>query len=156
MVKQKRFQIAGAEGKLAVMLPGLGAVSTTFIAGVEAVRKGLAKPIGSLTQMGTIRLGKRTEHRVPKIRDFVPLAALEDLTFVAWDIFEQDAYQSALHAGVLERSLLESLRTELEAIRSFKAVFDQDFVKKLCGTHVKTGKTKMDLAEQLMEDIEVA
>ncbi len=153
MPKETQFDIAAPDGKLAVLLPGLGAVSTTFIAGVWAVQKGLGKPIGSLTQMGTIRLGKRTEKRAPMIKDFVPLSELSDLTFAAWDIFEDDAYQSALHAGVLERTLLDQLKDELETIRPLKAVFDQDYVKKLNGTHVKTGSSKMDLAEQLMEDI---
>jgi len=153
MAQEKQFDIAGAEGGLAVLLPGLGAVSTTFIAGVLAVRKGLGKPIGSLTQMGTIRLGKRTEKRAPMIRDFVPLAQLDDISFAAWDIFEEDAYQSAVHAGVLERPLLDSLEEELSAIKPLRAVFDQNYVKKLSGTHVKSGKSKMDLAEQLMADI---
>jgi len=107
MAKEPPFDIAPPEGKLAVMLPGLGAVSTTFIAGVQAIRKGLTKPIGSLTQMGTIRLGKRTENRRPTIREFMPLATLSDLSFAAWDIFEDDGYQSAIHAGVLERTLVD-------------------------------------------------
>ncbi len=153
MPKETQFDISAPDGKLAVLLPGLGAVSTTFIAGVLAVQKGLGKPIGSLTQMGRIRLGKRTEKRAPMIKDFVPLSELSDLTFAAWDIFEEDAYQSAVHAGVLERTLLDQLKDELETIRPLKAVFDQDYVKKLNGTHVKTGSSKMDLAEQLMEDI---
>jgi myo-inositol-1-phosphate synthase len=150
---KKKFTIQSPQGKLAVLLPGLGAVSTTFIAGVLAVLKGMAKPIGSLTQMGTIRLGKRTENRVPRIQDFVPLAGLGDLSFAAWDIFEDDAFQSSINAGVLERTQLEQLRAELESIRPMKAVFDPDYVKRLNGTYVKKGKTKMDLAEQLMEDI---
>ncbi len=156
MTNEKKFQIEEPKGKLAVLLPGLGAVSTTFIAGVLAIRNRLAKPIGSLTQMGTIRLGKRTEYRIPTIKEFVPLAGLEDLTFASWDIFEDDGYQAALKAGVLERGLLESVREELEAVKPMKAVFDQDYVKKLHGTCVKKGKTKMDLAEQLMEDISTA
>ena len=153
MAKETQFDIAPPDGKLAVLLPGLGAVSTTFIAGVHAIRKGLAKPIGSLTQMGTIRLGKRTENRRPTIRELVPLANLSNLSFAAWDIFEEDAYQSAIHAGALERTLLDSLKDELEQIRPLKAVFDQNYVKKLNGTHVNKGENKMDLAEQLMEDI---
>ena len=153
MAKATQFDIAPPEGKLAVLLPGLGAVSTTFIAGVLAIRKGLAKPIGSLTQMGTIRLGKRTENRRPTIQELVPLATMSDLTFAAWDIFEEDAYQSAIHAGVLEKTLVDSLKDELEQIRPLKAVFDQNYVKRLNGTHVKKGENKMDLAEQLMEDI---
>ena len=154
MARQQRFEIAPADGGLAILLPGLGAVSTTFIAGVQAVKRGLGKPIGSLTQMGTIRLGKRTENRSPTIQEFVPLVALSDLSFAAWDIFEDDAYQSAITAGVLERTLLDQLRPDLEAIRPRKAVFNQDYVKKLHGTYVKKGKSKMDLAEQLMKDIE--
>jgi myo-inositol-1-phosphate synthase len=153
MARQKRFEIRAPEGGLAVLLPGLGAVSTTFIAGVAAIRRELAKPIGSLTQMGTIRLGKRTEKRSPMIKDFVPLAELSDLSFAAWDIFEDDAYESARNAGVLEVPLLDQLRSDLEAVQPMKAVFDQNYVKRLHGTYVKAGKSKMDLAEQLMEDI---
>jgi myo-inositol-1-phosphate synthase len=153
MPTEKKFEVRPPEGGLAVLLPGLGAVSTTFIAGVEAIRKGLAKPIGSLTQMGHIRLGKRTEKRSPLIKDFVPLSELEQLSFAAWDIFEDDAYQSARNAGVLDASLLDQLRPDLEAVKPLKAVFDQSYVKRLSGTHVKKGKSKMDLAEQLMEDI---
>jgi myo-inositol-1-phosphate synthase len=141
------------KGKLGVLLVGLGAVSTTFIAGVEAIKKGIAEPIGSLTQMGTIRLGKRTDNRVPLIKEFVPLAALNDLVFGAWDIFEEDAYESALHAGVLERDLVNQIKEELQAVRPMKAVFDQHYVKRLNGTHVKQGANKMELAEQLMADI---
>src|ERR1044071_6288873 len=141
------------KGKLGVLLVGLGAVSTTFIAGVEAIKKGIAEPIGSLTQMGTIRLGKRTDNRVPMIKDFVPLASLEDLVFGAWDIFEEDAYESALHAGVLERDLINQLKPELQAVRPTKAVFDQHYVKRLNGTHIKRGANKMEMAEQLMADI---
>ncbi len=140
-------------GKLGVLLVGLGAVSTTFIAGVEAIKKGIAEPIGSLTQMGTIRLGKRTDNRVPMIKDFVPLASLEDLVFGAWDIFEEDAYESALHAGVLERDLVNQLKEELQRVKPMKAVFDQRYVKRLNGLHVKQAANKMELAEQLMEDI---
>ena len=153
MPTEKKYEVRPPDGGLAILLPGLGAVSTTFIAGVEAIRKGLAKPIGSLTQMGTIRLGKRTEKRSPMIKDFVPLAELSDLSFAAWDIFEDDAYQSARNAGVLETPLLDELRSDLEAVRPMKAVFDQNYVKRLHGTYVKSGKSKMDLAEQLMEDI---
>lgn len=145
--------IAPASGKLGVLTPGLGAVSTTFMAGVEAVRLGLAEPIGSLTQLGTIRLGKRTENRSPLIRDFVPLSRLEDLVFGGWDIFPDNAYESALKAGVLERALVEQLRPRLEAIRPMKAVFDQRFVKRLDGPHVKTQGTLRDKAEALKDDI---
>ena len=145
--------IAPATGKRAVLTPGLGAVSTTFIAGVCAARRGLGRPIGSLTQMGTIRLGKRTENRSPLIRDFVPLANLEDLVFGGWDIFPDNAYESACHAGVLDRQLLDQLRTDLEAVKPMTAVFDRRFVKKLDGPHVKHGHDLFELAEALKEDI---
>jgi len=146
-------EIAPAKGPLGVLLPGLGAVSTTFIAGVHLVRKGLGQPIGSLTQMGTIRLGKRTESRVPLIRDFVPLAALDDLVFGAWDIFPESCYQSARNAGVLEAATLELVRDELDAIQPWPAVFDEAYVKRLHGEHVKQGADKMALAEQVRADI---
>ena len=143
-----------AKGKLGVLLPGMGAVATTFIAGVLAVRRKLAKPIGSLTQMGTIRLGKRTEDRVPAIRDYVSLAAPDDLVFGGWDIFPEDVYEAASRAGVLEQSLLDQLADELSEIRPMKAVFEQAYVKRLQGDHVKSGTSKMHLAEQLMDDIQ--
>jgi myo-inositol-1-phosphate synthase len=123
------------------------------VAGVEAIRKGIAKPIGSLTQMGTIRLGKRTDNRVPKIKDFVPLAALEDVVFGAWDIFADSAYEAAVHAGVLEKSLVEELREQLDSLKPMPAVFNQNYVKRLHGTNIKTGKNKMELAEQLIADM---
>jgi len=140
-------------GRLGVLMPGLGAVATTFIAGVEAVRKNLAKPIGSLTQTGTIRLGKRTENRIPAIKDFVPLAELEDIVFGGWDIFEDNVYEAAVKAGVLEKELLDGVKPFLEKIKPMKAVFDQEYVKKLSGTWVKEGENWYDLARQLMEDI---
>jgi myo-inositol-1-phosphate synthase len=146
-------KIAPARGKLGVMIPGMGAVATTFMAGVEAVRQKIAEPIGSLTQMGTIRLGKRTEGRSPKISKFVPLAGLKDLVFTGWDIFEEDAYESAIHAGVLEKDLLNQIKPFLRSIKPRKAVFDRNYVKKLDGKHVKKGKNKRDLAEQLRADI---
>src|SRR5215469_15387153 len=146
-------KIASAKGKLGIMIPGMGAVATTFMAGVEAIRKGIAQPIGSLTQMGTIRLGKRTEGRSPKINKFVPLAGLNDLVFTGWDIFEEDAYESAVHAGVLEKDLLNQIKPFLRSIKPHKAVFDRNYVKKLDGKHVKKGKNKRALAEQLREDI---
>jgi myo-inositol-1-phosphate synthase len=146
-------KIAAARGKLGVMIPGMGAVATTFMAGVEAVRQKIALPIGSLTQMGTIRLGKRTEGRSPKINKFVPLAGLKDLVFTGWDIFEEDAYESAVHAGVLEKDLLNQIKPFLRSIKPRKAVFDRNYVKKLDGKHVKKGKNKRDLAEQLRADI---
>ena len=142
-----------ARGRLGVLLVGLGAVSTTTIAGILAIRKGKAKPIGSLTQMGTIRLGKRSEGRSPKIKDVVPLAELDDLVFGGWDIFSEDCYAAACTAGVLAPSLIDSVRTELEAIRPMPAVFDQRYVKRLDGPNVKKGKTKRDLAEQVIADI---
>jgi myo-inositol-1-phosphate synthase len=147
-------EIAPAEGPLGVLLPGLGAVSTTLIAGVELIRKGAGSPIGSLTQMGTIRLGKRTDNRVPLIKEFVPLASLQDLVFGAWDIFPDDAYQSALKAGVVDRESLALVRSELESLRPWPGVFDSSYVKRLNGTHVKQGANKLDLARQLMADIE--
>ena len=150
---EKGVQIRPPDGKLGVLLPGLGAVATTFIAGVEAVKKQIAQPIGSLTQMGTIRLGKRTEHRVPRIKDFVPLAGLDDLVFGGWDIFEDNCYEAALKAGVLDRALLEQVREGVERVVPWKAVFDPNYVKNLDGPNVKTGKSKMDLAEQVMADI---
>jgi myo-inositol-1-phosphate synthase len=151
--KASSTKIASAKGKLGVMIPGMGAVATTFMAGVEAVRKGIAEPIGSLTQMGTIRLGKRTDGRSPKIKKFVPLADLNDLVFTGWDLFEDDAYESAMHAGVLEKELLNQIKPFLRSIKPRKAVFDRNYVKKLDGKHVKKGKNKRDLAEQLRADI---
>ena len=146
--------IAPATGKLGIMVVGLGAVATTMIAGVEAIRRGLAKPIGSLTQMGTIRLGKRTDNNTPLVKDFVPLANLNDLVFTGWDIFEDNVYESAAHAEVLDKETLAKLKPYLETIKPLPAVFDQHYVKRLHGTHVKTGKNKMDLAQQVMVDIQ--
>src|SRR5687767_11621003 len=153
MARAKGVEIVEPKGKLGVLLVGLGAVSTTFIAGVEAIKKGIAEPVGSLTQMGTIRLGKRTENRVPLIKDLVPLAKIEDLVFGAWDIFEDSAYEAAMHAGVLEKELLLQLKGPLQKIKPMKAVFEQAYVKRLNGTNVKTGKTKLDLANQLIDEI---
>jgi len=153
MTVAKGAEIAPAKGKLGVLLVGLGAVSTTFIAGVEAIKAGIAEPIGSLTQMGTIRLGKRTDNRVPLIKDFLPLANLKDLVFGAWDIFPDSAYEAAVNAGVLETSLLAKVKTPLQKIKPMKAVFEQNYVKRLHGDNVKTGKNKMELAEKLMADI---
>src|SRR5258706_592319 len=153
MPVQKGAEIAPAKGKLGVLLVGLGAVSTTFIAGVEAIKQGLAEPIGSLTQMGTVRLGRRTDNRVRAIKDFVPLARLEDLVFGAWDIFPDSAFEAATHAGVLEKELLGKLRKPLQKIKPMKAVFDQNYVKRLTGTNVKNGKHKLQLAQQLIDEI---
>ncbi len=146
-------EIAPAEGRLGVLLVGLGAVSTTFVAGVEAIRRGRARPIGSLTQLNTIRLGKRTEARAPLIRDFVPLAALDDLVFGAWDPIPDDAFESAEVAGVLEPRDIEPMEDFLRGIRPMPAVFDARYVKKLDGPNVKRGENKRELAEQVREDI---
>jgi len=146
-------ELKAQKGKLGVMIPGMGAVATTFVAGVEAVRKGIAQPIGSLTQMGTIRLGKRTEGRSPKVKEFVPLAGLDDLVFTGWDIFHDDMYAAAVNAGVLERHLLDEVKPFLSSIQPRSAVFDRNYVKKLDGPNVKQGKNKMDLAEQVRADI---
>jgi len=145
--------IAPAEGKLGVLLPGMGAVATTFVAGVEAIRKGGARPIGSLTQMGTIRLGKRTDDRSPLIKDFVPLARLDDLEFAGWDVFPDSAYEAARKAGVLEDRDRALIRDFLEGIKPWPAVFDPQYVKKLNGPNVKKGKSKRELAEQVSDDI---
>jgi myo-inositol-1-phosphate synthase len=138
-------KIAVPTGKLGILLVGMGAVSTTTIAGVLAVRRGLAKPIGSLTQMGTIRLGKRTEARSPLIKDFVPLASLDDIVFGGWDIFEDNSYEAAKTAGVLETPLLDEIKPELEEIRPWPAVFDRRYVKRLDGPNVKKGANKREL-----------
>jgi myo-inositol-1-phosphate synthase len=151
--KQHGSEIQAAKGKLGIMIPGMGAVATTFVAGVEAVRKGIAKPIGSLTQMGTVRLGKRTDARSPKVKEFVPLASLDDLVFTGWDIFEDDMYAAASKAGVLDRELLGQVKPLLSSIKPRKAVFDHNYVKKIDGPNVKKGKNKMDLAEQVRADI---
>ena len=153
MPNPDNVQIAPAEGKLGILVPGMGAVTTTFIAGLEAIKRGIGKPIGSLTQLGTVRLGKRTEGRSPAIKDFVPLAKLEDLEVGCWDIFEDNAYEAAVKAGVLEMPLLEQVKEPLSAIKPMKAVFDQNFVKRIHGPNVKTGGSKMDHAEMVMDDI---
>ena len=131
----------------------MGAVTTTFIAGVEAIKQGMAKPIGSITQLNTIRLGKRTDNNTPKIKDFVPLAKIEDLEFGGWDIFEENCYEAALHAGVLDKPLVESLRAPLEKIKPMPAVFDSNYVKRINGPNLKPKGSKMDHAEMLMDDI---
>ncbi len=147
-------EIRPAEGKLGVLLPGFGAVATTFVAGVEAFRRGLAKPIGSLTQMQTIRLGKRTDEKSPLIKDFVPLAGLEDLVFGAWDPIPDDGYESAINAGVLHKEQhVDPIKDFLSSIKPMKAAFDTNYVKKLEGPNVKTGANKKELAEQIREDI---
>jgi len=149
----ERLSITPAEGKLGVLTPGMGAVSSTFFAGVEAIRRGLRQPIGSLTQMGHIRLGKRTEDRQPMIRNFLPLTDLDDIVFGGWDIFEDSVYDAATNAGVLPQQLLDELKPNLDAVRPMPAVFDNYYVKKLDGSHVKKGKNKMELAEALMQDM---
>lgn len=141
------------EGKLGILTPGIGAVSTTFMAGSIAAKKGLGKPIGSISQMGKIRLGKRTENRNPMVKDFVPLASLNDLVFGGWDITDANVYEAAVNAGVLEKDMLFNLKEELSAIKPMKAVFDTKFIKNINGDHVKQEKTKMDSAKALMADI---
>jgi myo-inositol-1-phosphate synthase len=150
---RRPVSIAPPKGKLGVLTPGMGAVSTTLMAGTELVRRGESTPVGSLTQMGTIRLGKRTESRVPKIKDFVKLAELDDIVFGGWDVFPDDAYKAAAKAGVLDSKDLAKAEKFLKTIRPMKAAFDQNYVKNLQGTNVKKGKTKFDLAEQLRDDI---
>ena len=153
MSKQGNVTIAPAGGKLGILIPGMGAVASTFIAGVEAVKQGLGQPVGSLTQLGTIRLGKRTEGQTPYIKDFVPLASLESLVFGGWDIFEDNMYEAAVKAAVLDRPLLDRLKEPLSAIKPMKAVFDHAYVKKIDGPNVKSAPTKWELAEALVEDI---
>ncbi len=152
-MNKQGVEIDSAEGKLGILLVGLGAVSTTFVAGVEAIKRGISKPFGSLTQMGTIRLGKRTDNNVPMIKDFVGLSDLNDIVFGAWDIFEDNAFDAAMNAGVLEKDLLNQVSEQLSSLKPMKAVFDNRYVKRLDGKNVKTGKNKMELAEQLIADI---
>jgi myo-inositol-1-phosphate synthase len=147
-------QIAPADGTLGVLIPGIGAVSTTFIAGVEAVKRGLGAPVGSLTQLSTIRLGKRTDGRSPLIKDFVPLAGLNDLVFGGWDIYEDNAYEAAANAKVLDKDLLLQVKEPLSAIKPMKAVFDPEYIRRINGPNVKDQGSKMDKAEMLMDDIE--
>ncbi len=150
---QQPEKIQPADGKLAVFLPGLGAVATTFVAGCLLARRGLAQPVGSLTQMGTIRLGKRTDNRSPKIKDFVPLAGLDQLEFAGWDLFPDSAYEAAAHAEVLEGKHLDPIKEELHAVKPMTAAFYPEYVKRLHGTHVKSLQTKADVVEALREDI---
>ena len=149
----KKNQVQEAKGKLGILSVGIGAVATTFMAGTLITRKGLGVPVGSITQLATMRLGKREENRFPKIKDAVPLADLNDIVFGGWDIFEEDAYEAAKHAEVLTKEDLDKVKDEMQAIKPMKAVFDQDFVKRLHGTWVKSAPTKWELAEQLKEDI---
>ncbi len=150
----KPVVIRPAEGKLGVLIPGMGAVATTFIAGVEAVRRGLGQPFGSLTQMGTIRLGKRTDKRSPLIKDFVPLAGLDDLVFGGWDVFPDSAYEAATHTGVLRQDLLDAMKEPLHALRPMKAAFDRNYVRRLDGRHIKEATSRWDLVQQVREDIQ--
>ena len=154
MPTKDSVKIAPPEGKLGVLIPGMGAVASTFIAGVEAVKAGWALPIGSVTQMATVRLGKRTDGRSPRIKDFVPLAGLNDLVIGGWDIFEDNAYEAALKAGVLDKGHVEKVKGPLSAIKPMKAVFDPEFVRRLNGPNVKQGGSKMDKARMVMDDIE--
>ncbi|HLL25932.1 MAG TPA: inositol-3-phosphate synthase [Kofleriaceae bacterium] len=153
MALKKGVNVKPASGKLGILMPGMGAVATTFIAGVQAIRRGLGKPIGSLTQLGHIRIGKRTDNVNHSIKEYVSLANLEDIVFGGWDIFPDNAYEAANRAGVLSNEHLAPLKDELEAIKPMTAVFEQAYVKKLTGPHVKKGTSKMNLAEQVMEDI---
>ncbi len=146
-------QVKSANGKLGILMPGLGAVATTMISGVAAVKKGLSKPIGSLTQMGTIRIGKRTEKKEPKIKDFVPLAALEDLVFGGWDVYEDNVYEAAMNARVLDANLLRDVKEELQAIKPMRAAFDRNYVKNLDGKYVKDIDNRYELALAVMDDI---
>ena len=150
---EKPAKIAPPKGKLGILLPGMGAVSTTFMAGVELVRKGKAQPVGSLTQLGTIRLGKRTDNDSPRIKELVPLAELDDLVFGGWDLFKDNAYEAASHAGVLSKEDLAKVKPFLSKIKPMKAAFDKEYVKKLDGTYVKKAKNKYELALQIKDDI---
>src|SRR5580765_6659186 len=150
---EKPGKIAPAKGKLGILLPGMGAVSTTFMAGVELVRKGKAHPVGSLTQLGTIRLGKRTDNHSPQIKNFVPLADLDELVFGGWDIFKDNAYLAAKNAGVLSNEDLAKVKPFLSKIKPMKAAFDKEYVKRLDGTYVKKAKNKYELALEIKEDI---
>ncbi len=151
--RQKISSIAPVQGKLAILTPGMGAVATTFYAGVEAIKRGLAKPIGSYTQMGNIRLGKRTDNVFKRVSELVPLASLDQIVFGGWDPLPDNAYEAALHAKVLDRELVEALKEPLSRIQPMPAVFEQAFVRRLNGVNVKKGKTKWDMAEQLRQDI---
>jgi myo-inositol-1-phosphate synthase len=150
---EKPGKIAPPKGKLGILTPGMGAVSTTFMAGVELVRKGKSQPVGSVTQLGTIRLGKRTDGRSPLVKKFVPLADLKDLMFGGWDIFKDNAYQSAANAGVLNPQDLAKVKTFLSGIKPMKAAFDHDYVKLIDGPNIKKGKNKYELALKIKEDI---
>lgn len=154
MSKNEKIKVQKPKGKLGILLPGMGAVATTFIAGVMAVNKGISNPIGSLTQLGRVRIGKRDQKHYPFIHELVPIHPLKNIVFGGWDIFEDNMYEAATKAGVLETDLLKKLKPQLEAIEPMPAVFDHEYVKRLDGRHVKKGKTKMDLALAVMKDIE--
>ena len=147
-----KTNVRPADGKLGILIPGLGAVATTLIAGVEAVKKGISQPIGSLTQMGNIRLGKRTENRFPKVKDFVPLAKLDDIVFGGWDVYSDNVYEAAMKAKVLEPGLLNAVKAELEVVVPMKAAFDKNYAKNLVATNVKEG-TRYEMAQAVMDDI---
>jgi myo-inositol-1-phosphate synthase len=147
------MEVKDATGRLGVLMPGMGAVATTLIAGVEAIKKGIAQPVGSITQMGNIHLNRKTGDNYPKIKDFVPLANLQDLVFGGWDIYEENVYEAASRAKVLEPGTLHALRAELEAIKPMKGVFDRSYVKNLDGTHVKQAASKYELAKMVIDDI---
>jgi myo-inositol-1-phosphate synthase len=147
------MEVKEPTGRLGVLIPGLGAVATTMIAGVEAIKKGLAQPIGSITQMGNIHLNRKSGNNYPKVKDFVPLANLQDLVFGGWDVYEDNVYEAATNAKVLEPGLLQALRPELEALKPMKAVFEKEYAKNLDGTHIKTAANKYELAKALMEDM---
>src|ERR1041384_6298821 len=153
MALEKGVEAKPAKGKLGILLPGMGAVATTFIAGVQAIRRGIGAPIGSLTRLGPSRIGKRTDDNSPAIKDYVSLATLDDIVFGGWDIFPDNAYQAAVRAGVLDGKHLEPLKHELEAIKPMPAVFEQAYAKKLTGPHVKKGTTKRPPAEQVRDAI---
>ena len=154
MTSNRKVNIQPAEGKLGILVPGMGAVATTFIVGVKAIQHGLGAPIGSLTQMGRIRLGKRTENQNPLIKDFIPLTDLKDIEFGGWDLFPDSVYEAAVKANVVFKQHIEAVKADIENIRPWKAVFDEKYVRNLSGaTHIKTGKNKYDLAQQVIQDI---
>lgn len=147
------MEVKGPNGRLGVLIPGLGAVATTMIAGVEAIKKGIAQPIGSITQMGNIHLNRKSGNNYPKIKDFVPLANLEDIVFGGWDVYEDNVYEAAVKAKVLEPGMLQALRPELEGLKPMKAVFEKEYAKNLDGTHIKKAANKFELAKALMDDM---
>jgi len=147
------MEVKEPTGRLGVLIPGLGAVATTLIAGVEAIKKGIAQPIGSITQMGNIHLNRKSGNNYPKIKDFVPLAQLQDIVFGGWDVYEDNVFEAASRAKVLEPGMLHALRPELEAVKPMKAVFEKEYAKNLDGTHIKKGANKYELASALMDDM---